>query len=418
MKVLNVGFVTTWFDRGAAQVSKQYLELLKDEQDVNYFVYARGGEKNGRGNDNWDHDYVTWADKISLPFPMAIDKYNFIKWLKSKKIDIVIFNEQQWVLPVIWAREFGCKTICYVDYYTEDTLKDFQIYNCLLCNTKRHYNLFKEHHDEVYYLPWGVDLLTLSDENIQNSNDRITFFHSCGYSPDRKGTQVLLEAFDRALFADDHLVIHTQIDLKLKMPDMKLVIDRLLSEDKLTVYSGDVPFPGLYKLGDIYVYPTKLEGIGLTIAEALVMGLPTIVPDCPPMNEFVTDPELGGLVKVSKLVSRADGYYWPQCLVSSNDLAQVMLQQRQRFDKAKTKVLTATVARERFNWNLNRNNFVNILHKVHFSTSSFNSAELLARIQKHNTKFQTICLKLYQTFPTIYRALSFIYNLRYCRNKV
>ena len=40
---MNIGIVTTWFDRGAAQVSKQYMDVLQENNDV--FIYARGGEK-------------------------------------------------------------------------------------------------------------------------------------------------------------------------------------------------------------------------------------------------------------------------------------------------------------------------------------------------------------------------------------
>lgn len=39
---MNIGLVTTWFERGAAYVSKAYLNSLKTDNNV--FIYARGGE--------------------------------------------------------------------------------------------------------------------------------------------------------------------------------------------------------------------------------------------------------------------------------------------------------------------------------------------------------------------------------------
>lgn len=40
---MNIGIVTTWFERGAAYVSRVYLEMLQKE-DHNVFVFARGGK--------------------------------------------------------------------------------------------------------------------------------------------------------------------------------------------------------------------------------------------------------------------------------------------------------------------------------------------------------------------------------------
>ena len=41
---MNIGIVTTWFERGAAYVSKQYKDSL-EECGHKVFIYSRGGEK-------------------------------------------------------------------------------------------------------------------------------------------------------------------------------------------------------------------------------------------------------------------------------------------------------------------------------------------------------------------------------------
>jgi len=58
---MNIGIVTTWFERGAAQVSHQYKEILGQDNEV--FIYARGGEKYARNNPKWDTPDVTWGKK-------------------------------------------------------------------------------------------------------------------------------------------------------------------------------------------------------------------------------------------------------------------------------------------------------------------------------------------------------------------
>jgi glycosyltransferase involved in cell wall biosynthesis len=150
----------------------------------------------------------------------------------------------------------------------------------------------------------------------------VTFFHSAGRNPRRKGTDLLLDAF-ACLEHPARLVIHAQQGLPAGMPEHVRRIDELRQAARLELHVGDVPEPGLYHLGDVYVYPTRLEGIGLTVAEALSCGLPAVVPDCPPMNEFVTE-ESGRLVAVERYQPRYDGYYWPQCFVDPADLVQQM----------------------------------------------------------------------------------------------
>jgi glycosyltransferase involved in cell wall biosynthesis len=150
----------------------------------------------------------------------------------------------------------------------------------------------------------------------------VTFFHSAGFSPDRKGTDLVIEAFAR-LKGAARLVVHSQVSLQKSLPQHFGLIEMLVQKQSLEVIEKSVPAPGLYHLGDVYVYPTRLEGIGLTIAEALACGLPSIVSDNPPMNEFV-DKDCGVCVEVKRTFARADGYYWPQCLVSPEALLAAM----------------------------------------------------------------------------------------------
>ena len=62
---MNVGIVTTWFERGAAYVSRQYLEALRSDSNNSVYIYARGGESYARNQSEWDRDFVTWG-KVNL----------------------------------------------------------------------------------------------------------------------------------------------------------------------------------------------------------------------------------------------------------------------------------------------------------------------------------------------------------------
>jgi glycosyltransferase involved in cell wall biosynthesis len=331
---VKIAIVTTWFERGAAYVSRQYRDLLAGEHDV--LVYARGGEERARGDVDWDDERVTWARSLPTHGNTAFRLGHFRRWLRRRRPDLVLFNEQQWWPPVLLCQDLGVATASYVDYYTEESVPLFGNYDLLLCHTLRHHSVFTWH-PASHHLPWGTrtDLFTPRAAGTAR-DERITFFHSAGLSPRRKGTDILLEAFER-LDRPARLVIHAQEALLPRLPEQRSRIAALLAEGRLELHERIVHAPGLYHLGDVYAYPTRLEGIGLTIAEALACGLPVIVPDCAPMSEFV-EGEAGRTVAVAGYRPRSDGYYWPQCEVDSEDLGRQLrwyCDNRERIDQLK-----------------------------------------------------------------------------------
>ena len=302
----NIAIVTTWFERGAAYVSKQYADALIS-QGYNVFIYARGGELGAEENHPWSDYDVTSDSSPRLPMPTAINKSKFDKFIKTNAISIVFFNEQQYWQPVLWAKEHGCLTVAYIDYYTTETVSLFNIYDVLLCNTKRHFSAF-DWHRSVHYIPWGTDLDIFKPREFV-AKEKIVFFHSAGMNPKRKGTDLVLRAFAQMNCATSTLLIHSQVSLNSIYPQFGELVDRLVLDGRLELVEETVSAPGLYGKADIYVYPSRLDGLGLTVPEALACGLPVITTDEPPMNEFI-DQSVGRLVTVASHKRREDGYFW------------------------------------------------------------------------------------------------------------
>ncbi|MGN7938751.1 glycosyltransferase [Virgibacillus sp. 6R] len=310
---MNIGFVSTWFERGAAYATKAYLDLLKENHNV--FVYARGGEQFGKGDPNWDFPYVTWSPKL---LDSNINLNHFKKWIKKNNIDTVFFNEQREIDIVYKIKKLfpNLKVGSYIDYYKDNTVKEFYLYDFLICNTKRHYSVFKEH-PQCYYVPWGTNVDDYRP--VEKPGKDLTFFHSVGMS-NRKGTSFVIDAFiNGEIYKDSKLIIHTQKSLK----DSFGYDEKELSNYNIEVIEKTVTTPGLYYLGDVYVYPTMLDGLGLTMYEALASGLAVITTDHPPMNEVINS-NVGCLVEVDYLKSRADGYYWPLSIVKLDSLIKNM----------------------------------------------------------------------------------------------
>jgi 1,2-diacylglycerol 3-alpha-glucosyltransferase len=360
-----IGIVSTWFERGAGVVSRQYLRALTPDHEVH--VYARGGERYARGVEEWDGDHVTWGRKSLVQVNgTPIVESDFRRWIRDKGIEVILFNEQQWWPPVLWAKDMGVRVGTYVDYYTHETVPLFEAYDFLVCNTSRHFEAFSWH-DGARYVPWGTDLSLFrpSDKRPRDA-DHVVFFHSSGYNPHRKGLGPLLIAFDRlGRDAPAHLLVHTQVPLTRALPDHVELIQRLQGAGRLEVIQATVPAPGLYHLGDVYCYPSRLDGIGLTVAEAIACGLPAVVPDHPPMNEFVEPGRSGRLVEVTALRERADGYYWPECEVDVDDLTDALeafVGDRDRLTAMKRDA--RAFAEERLDWEDRRETLVELFTRV------------------------------------------------------
>ena len=347
---MTIGIVSTWFERGAAYVSRQLADVLSHKHEV--CIYARGGEATGKGDPNWDLPNVHWGKRY-YDEPTKIDKRDFFRWIQRRNVSLLLFNEQRWWPVVAWCAERSIPCGSYVDYYTEETVPLYGLFDFLLCNTKRHRSAF-DWHPGVVYVPWGTDTELFRPRSLELCEDgRVVFYHSAGMSPHRKGTDMVLEAFAKCRHASALLRIHTQRSLPAALPRHRTLIDDLQTTGAIDVIEKTVPAPGLYHRGDVYVYPSHLEGIGLTIAEALSCGLPVVTVDVPPMNEFVA-PGSGVAVPPKRLYGRSDGYYWPKNDVKIEALADVLTELADDAERvASMKRAAREFAVQHLNWGAN-----------------------------------------------------------------
>jgi 1,2-diacylglycerol 3-alpha-glucosyltransferase len=319
-KSLNIGFVTLWFERGQAHVSKTLQEALASYHNI--FVFARAGycwgkkmvpEKTGY----WDIPNLTcWnANKIS--------KRALIEWIEENRLDAVIFNEEgDWGL--VKACSQRTTAINYLDSYYSAWAKKMGLFDGILCSTRRTFQMLKDIAPS-YFISWGLDS-TLFKPLLESEQKDFTFFHNAGWGGVgyRKMTPYVVRAFDEISKINPSLslLVHSQAELKKYPGETRKIIKR---NQRISFIQKTIPAPGLYHKGKIYVYPTKLEGLGLTILEALACGLPVITTDAPPMNEFVRDGHNGLLVRVGERKTRYDGIAFPETIVEFDDLKEKML---------------------------------------------------------------------------------------------
>jgi len=322
---MKIGIVTSWWNgAGAGEVSLNFSKVLLSSGN-SVHVYARNEFALGKTLPiPFEHPNfsVTPAARSNSPLVKSLNIRHFFKFIARNEIDSVIFNEQVDLTPVIELKKLGIRCIAYVDYYREDTVNSFEIYDALICNTLRHFNVFKWH-PNAWFLPWGIDPSLYKNTLAKASNNEFPFFHSCSYDPRRKGTDILLQS----LAESDQLrcTIHAFPALSETLPEYEGVINKLKLQGRLQEINQLIRQPGLYSMGRIYVYPSRLEGIGLSILEAAASGLHLVIPDIEPFSEFAL-PFASTLVPIDTLRARSDAYYWPIAEVSSSSLVIAMKQ--------------------------------------------------------------------------------------------
>tara|TARA_R110001583_G_scaffold154316_1_gene305995 strand:+ start:24830 stop:26047 length:1218 start_codon:yes stop_codon:yes gene_type:complete len=356
---MRIGIVTTWFERGAAYVSRAYRDVLV-EAGHDVYIFARGGENRGMPTLGWDQDFVTWGHYFEES-AMRIDEREFKSWLECRGIEIILYNEQQSWEAVLFANKCRIPSVAYVDYYTKETVPFFDLYDGLICNTKRHYSVFESHPGSIY-IPWGTDVDIFKPMEDKLDRNSIVFFHSAGMGGlgMRKGTDLLLRAFSQVK-GNAKLIIHSQVSANSLGDCAKYIED----DPRVDFIHKTVSAPGLYSLGDIYVYPSRLDGIGLTIAEALASGLAVITTDSAPMNEFVVTGCNGSLVDVERSSYRFDDYFWPETECSIAHLTETMQKYVDNPDRVNTeKDAARQFALDRLSWNKNSKNILSFFEKM------------------------------------------------------
>lgn len=391
---MNIGIVTTWFPAGAGYVSNAYKDILEKNHTIH--IYARSG-KIMKGDTSWDLPNVTWAPKHYLT--TGVWESHFLRWIRKNKIEVILFNEQRFWRPVITAKKAGVHVGAYVDYYTQMTVPLFYLYDFLFCNTKRHFSVFDKHKN-AYYIPWGVDLEKFRPSKVKMTRP-VTFLVSSGWETprglDRRGSLLALSAF-KTVTGPCRMIIYSQVESKEKMSEWTSEYE---NDKRIEFRFGTFePFP--FSEGDIYVYPSRLDGIGLSLPEALASGLPAITTNSSPMNEFVENNYNGFTVDVEKYLGRFDGYYWPESICSIQSLSAAMQQYIDFPDLIKTHSLNArNYACQKLSWSGNADHIVDYI-----ASSLLNPVCLDKKLVKKARSVDHIIS------PTItYRILKLVYDL-------
>lgn len=187
----------------------------------------------------------------------------------------------------------------FVFEYEKSSLKVADAVTCVSNYTKQKLEeIFGYYDSKVIYN--GIDTNIFKPKSVKKESYGIdegkTILFFVGNLSRRKGADLLPKIMGK--LGDDFLLLTTsglRKDLKRELKNIK-TIGRLSEKELVNVYN----------LGDIFLFPSRSEGFGLTVAEAMACGKPVVTTNCSSLPELVVDGKGGFLCEMDDVKDFAD----------------------------------------------------------------------------------------------------------------
>jgi len=215
-----------------------------------------------------------------------------------RSVDVVVFFETPYISGLARrAKELGKRVVCipmleWTPEYGKEFTKDVDLW---ICPTKICYEtLSKEGFPAVYY-NWPVDVDRYKFR-LRSKCERFLFVNGSGGWRGRKGADVIKSMLE--VNPGIPLVVRSQSKISLPGNDIEYLPP---VKDNLE----------LYNVGDVLLAPHHLDGYGLEMIEAQASGMPVIVSEGNPWNEFHALSRIPYLSTKIQRVKRPMTWYHP-----------------------------------------------------------------------------------------------------------
>ena len=314
MSKIKIGLVTAWGECGMGYVARNWTYTFdKYPEKVEYQIYSRSFP--WLTNFRWHGSNVVQGSE-----DMDINHPKFWDWVDQFKPNVILFQDQNIYSKSLMYEEskrlkkLGIKLINYPDWIKRGDLEKYRgLYDINLAHINRNYDwLVNAKVENPILIPWGViiDNFPFYERKVKGS---IKFYINIGTGTIRKGYTFIPKAlekmkgniFSRYLYPKKFKYEFIATAIKNSNTRInKSFLKYFSSNPQCTFYNktADNKKGGLYQLGDVYIYPTMREGIGLTITESMCSGMPIVTTNYPTMNEWIDNGKQGYLIKPKKII--------------------------------------------------------------------------------------------------------------------
>ncbi|WP_320967825.1 glycosyltransferase [Hungatella hathewayi] len=204
----------------------------------------------------------------------------------------------------------------------------------------------------IYTIPLGIDP-DFFNPNIKSykKHDRYTFLSIFEWG-ERKAPELMLNAFSKAFSKKDNVLLICKVFNNDGSISVEKEIEKLdlppNGPEIIFLYNhriADYQMATLYRSADCFVLPTRGEGWGMPILEAMACGLPTIATNWSSQVDFMSSEnayplEIDGLIDAKAKCPYYDGFQWAN--PSEEHLIYLMRYVYEHQEEAKEKGKTAS----------------------------------------------------------------------------
>ena len=287
---MRVGVVSKWFNRGQPVVGRQ-LRSAVDALGHESFVLARPKKERGPRPGALDRDDVWDQPGITEASAYDVTTAEYERWVDENGIEAILCDQNYQFAEIAELRRRGVRTIgrfVWEHFTTLHVAAAREAFDVVYSFTRAEQERYAAMGLESPYIPWGChpELIAAAEGIDRADGDTVSYVFPGGFLGHRKPLEPVLEAFMRVPNDRLRLIVKAQVERR----SLRAAEGATRRDPRIELRLADLPTAEhLREMAgfDVCLAPSRWEGLGLPLYEAIAFGQPAITNDAPPMNEAI-----------------------------------------------------------------------------------------------------------------------------------
>lgn len=318
---MRIGIVSYWFNRGQATVSR-LLRALLDELGHRTFVLARPTRDSFVRPGHVARDGVWNQPDVTVASDYDIADAEYLAWAETTGIEAAFFDQNYQFEAIGRLRAAGITTLgrfVWESFGPEHAAAARAAYSTIYSLTRCERERYHGFGIDSPYIDFGCPP-ELAGYRVERPNPGREYLYIGGYLSNRKPTGAAVAAFSAVPESELRLTLKTQRPLRrsdLCIPERyedllearrtgRDSVAAIETDPRIRIHSEDLDLDAYYRLfarSDVSLAPSRWEGLGLHLFEALALGVPTLSCDIAPINEVIRH-GVDGLLVPCRVIGR------------------------------------------------------------------------------------------------------------------